>query len=219
MLTKEVMKKSHYKHLTTIKNLQSDWRVILENPEFKTNDQLSWQGAIIADRIAYLERVNSHNSRAKLRVRITHHGKRLGGIWSDMNRVRKPRDIILRLAKPDTNPPEYETNSKRLANLAMRYHNSLQEKDLPHQYTHIEHEDESRIPTPEQDKEIREVLNAIPEAQKFNQACFPELSKGITLDYVNTALKLVKNNSATGLDGCLYELWKKLNKIHIEAQK
>ena len=207
------------KRLTMIRNLQRDRKVILENPEFETNDQLSWQEALIADRITYLKKVNSHNNRARLRAKIAHHGERLGGIWSNLNKVRKPRDIIPRLAEPDTNPPQYETSSRKMANLAMRYHNSLQEKGLPQHHAPLENTANTNDPTPDTSKEIDEVMEAIPECQKFSQECFPELSKGVTLEHVKKALMLAKNNSATGLDSCPYELWKKLDKLHIEAQK
>ncbi|KAF8500497.1 hypothetical protein F5888DRAFT_1596511, partial [Russula emetica] len=33
------------------------------------------------------------------------------------------------------------------------------------------------------------------------------------------ALKLTKNNTATGMDGCPYELWKTLNQKHLERSK
>ena len=218
-LAKNETKKSHYKRLTMIRNLQRDRKAILENPEFETNDQLSWQEALIADRIAYLEKVNSHNNRARLKAKIAHHGERLGGIWSDLNKVRKPRDIIPRLAEPDTNPPQYETSSRKMANLAMRYHNSLQEKGLPQHHAPLENTANTNDPTPDPSEEIDEVMEAIPECQKFSQECFPELSEGVTLEHVKKALMLAKNNSATGLDGCPYELWKKLDKLHVEAQK
>ena len=36
---------------------------------------------------------------------------------------------------------------------------------------------------------------------------------------VTEALKLTKNNSATRMDGCLYELWKTLNQHHLKRSK
>jgi exonuclease III len=214
MLMKEVSKKSHYKRLTTLRNLQRDRKSLLEMPDFDINEQMRWQEALIANKIEYLERVNSHNNRAKLKARIAHYGERLGGIWSDLYKVRKPRDMILRLAKPDMHPTQFETRSDRMASLASNYHNTLQDKGL---YRHHAPSEQRSMAQP--CDETTEVLNAIPDTQKFNPTLFPDLSKGVTADYVEKALKLAKNNSATGLDGCPYELWKTLNKLHKEAQK
>ena len=218
-LTKEEMKKSHYKRLTMIRNLQNDQKSLLENPEFESNEQLSWQEALIADKIAYLERVNSHNSRTKLRAKIAHYGERLGGIWSDLNKIKKPRDVILRLAKPDLHPPQYETISRKMANLARQYHNNLQDNGLSPRDAPDQNANKREAPHQTSEEELREVLNAIPDSQKFNRERFPDLSIGITSDYVRRALKLAKNNSATGLNGCSYELWKRLDALHQEAEK
>lgn len=218
-IAKDTAKKSHYKRLTTLRNLQRDRKAILESQDFENNEQLRWQEALIANRIEYLERVNSHNNRAKLKAKIAHHGERLGGIWSELNKVKKPRDIIHRLTVPGTHPQKFVTSSKKMANLASQYHNSLQEKGIAPR-RELDTDDEQRTPphNAEYENAINEVLSTIPNAQKYNRQTFPELSKRITRDYVKTALQLGKNNSATGLDGCPYELWKKLNRMYIETQ-
>ena len=146
----------------------------MERPDFETNEDARWQEALIANKIKYLEQVNSHNNRTKLKAKIAYHGKRLGGIWSDLNRVRKPRDTILRLAKPDTNPPQFETRSDRMANLASQYHDALQENGTT--TTQQEHDPE-RDDAAQPNQETTEILNTIPETQKFDPRRFPELSK------------------------------------------
>lgn len=218
-IAKDTAKKSHYKRLTTLKNLQRDRKALLEDQNFETSEQLRWQEALIANRIEYLERVNSHNSRAKLKAKIAHHGERLGGIWSELNKVKKPRDVIQRLTIPETHPQKFVTNSRKMANLASQYHNSLQDKGLaPQLECDTEEIQRELIPNANNEYELNEVLNTIPANQKYSHQAAPELSKRITRDYVQSALKLGKNNSATGLDGCPYELWKKLNKMYLEAQ-
>ena len=163
--------------------------------------------------------MNSHNSRAKLKAKIAHHGERLGGIWSELNKVKKPRDVIQRLTIPETHLQKFVTNSRKMANLASQYHNSLQDKGLaPRLECDTEEIQRELIPNANNEYELNEVLNTIPANQKYSHQAAPELSKRITRDYVQSALKLGKNNSATGLDGCPYELWKKLNKMYLEAQ-
>jgi exonuclease III len=212
-MAKKEAKKSHYRRLTTLRNLQKDRKTLLDNPTFETDEQLKWQEALIANRIEHLERVNSHNNRARLKAKIALHSEKLGGVWSDLNKVKKLRDTILRLAEPNTTPPHFVTRSDKMASLAKTYHHTLQEQDLP-VYDESDERETDRVT----DK-ITEVLDAIPEHQKFNPTRYPKLSRVMTSEYVAKALKLAKNNSATGLDGCPYELWKTLNKMYTEAQK
>ncbi|KAN0112051.1 hypothetical protein V8E52_007968 [Russula decolorans] len=65
-----------------------------------------------------------------MRAKIAHHGEKPGGIWTAINKEKKPRDLILRLRIPDTEPPQYERSSARMAELAKNYHESLQHAGL-----------------------------------------------------------------------------------------
>jgi hypothetical protein len=46
-----------------------------------------------------------------MRAQMVHHGEKPGGIWTAMNKEKKPRDLILWLRKPNTKLPQYERSS------------------------------------------------------------------------------------------------------------
>ena len=88
-----------------------------------------------------------------------------------------------------------------MAEIARQHHQNLQDKDL----ARFESEED-------RDNAINEVLNEIPEDQKYPATNEENDNILISRDQVREALKTAKNGSATGLDGCPYELWKTLNK-------
>ena len=95
---------------------------------------------------------------------------------------------------------QYKVRSDKMAELVKQYHDNLQEEGL-------------NDPTsPEFSLKITKVLEEILEGQKFRSPETSELNQGIMKDVVTEALRLSKNGSATGLDGCPYELWKELKK-------
>ena len=94
-----------------------------------------------------------------------------------------------------------------MAELAKRYHEALQ------------HTDTNDHTTIDLDGRIEEILKEIPDTQKFRNPEESELNQNVTEEIVEKALKLVKNGSTTGQDGCLYELWKKLQQRHEEMTK
>ena len=200
-------KVKHYKSLKRIENLKKDREEILERPEIEEDTNLQWHEAILADQIEYMERVISLNNRERVKAKISLHGEKLGGLWSKLSKSKKPRDMIFRLQIPNTIPPQYETRSDRMAELAKRYHEALQ------------HTDTNDHTTIDLDGRIEEILKEIPDTQKFRNPEESELNQNVTEEIVEKALKLAKNGSATGQDGCPYELWKKLQQRHEEMTK
>ncbi|KAH9003917.1 Endonuclease/exonuclease/phosphatase [Lactarius deliciosus] len=77
-------KKANYKYQSKILNLEKDRKETLDNPDFEENADLQWQEAILTNEINYLKRKSSHNKREHLKVKISHHGKKLGGTWSNL---------------------------------------------------------------------------------------------------------------------------------------
>ena len=45
------------------------------------------------------------------------------------------------------------------------------------------------------------------------------MSSTISKAHISRALKFAKNNTATGMNNCPYELWKALNQYHIKKTK
>ncbi|KAH9047205.1 hypothetical protein EDB84DRAFT_1557743 [Lactarius hengduanensis] len=69
------------------------------------------------------------------------------------------------------------------------------------------------------DRKIEEILKEIPEAQKFPDPEDSPLNNLISEKYVEKALLIAKNGSATGLDGLPYKIWKILKKQNDQAEE
>ena len=197
----------NYKCQTKLRSLKKDRKETIANLDFEENSELQWQESLLASEIEHLEKVLSQNNRERLKAKITWHGEKLGGTWSNLSKPKKPRDTIPRLRVPNSAPHNYETRSDKMAELAKHYHDSLQNAGL-------EEYSSNRIK-----QNMTRILEEIPEEQKFRNPEISTLNEGITRDVVEEALRLAKNGSATGLDGCPYELWKELNKRYKEAEE
>ena len=198
-IAKDVLGTSHHKINTKIKLLEKDRHKLLNSLETNDDNEKRVNSAIIANEIEYLTRTNTQNKKDNLAAKLSHHGEKLGGIWSAINKQKKPRDTIQRLKIPNSSPAKYKCDSVRMAELTKEYHNALQKKD---------------IPPDAEDHEVRTslILNEIPNRQTLCQCDLDALAmdRTLTKSQIEKALHLSKNSSATGLDGCPYELWKKL---------
>lgn len=101
----------HYKRLTKIRHLKKDREETLTHPGFEESRELQWHEAILANEIEHLEKSTSRNNREKLKAKITWHGEKLGGTWSNLSKPRKPRDAITRLRTRNSAPQQYSTRS------------------------------------------------------------------------------------------------------------
>ena len=197
----------HHKCRSKIRNLRKDREETLAHPDFEGNGELQWHETILAKEIEHLERITSKNNRERLKAKITWHGERLGGTWSNLSKRKKPRDAIMRLKIPNSSPHRYELRSDKMAELARCYHDTLQNDRL------------GELTDDSLEQKINEVLEKIPDDQKFPGPETSDLNKGITKEVVEEALRVAKHGSATGLDGCPYELWKELKKRNQEAEE
>ena len=90
-----------------------------------------------------------------------------------------------------------------MAEIAWNHHDSIQNEDInpdenPKDYESL----------------VNEVLNEIPMDQRLKEPDNTMMSWKVTEDQVSKALHRTKDGTATGLDGCPYELWKALEKRH-----
>ena len=83
-----------------------------------------------------------------------------------------------------------------MVKLAREYHSNLQQKGI------------DNISPQDQSERTEHALNEILTAQKLSTAASNKLDWSLPQDQVMIALKSAKNGTATGLDGCPYELWK-----------
>ena len=203
-IAKNHTKKSRHKATSMVNNLRQDIKSITANPNFDNDEHLRTEEAYLENRLAHMLKVVAKNQKADTKAALATHGEKLGGIWSAINKEKKPRDLIRRLKIPGSTPPQYERKSPRMADLAKKYHDDLQQKDIQPQ---------SVI---DRTAEIENALDAIPAPQKLVNADRSPMNRPPSEAQVQTAIKIAKNNTATGMDGCPYELWKALSQYHTE---
>ena len=88
-----------------------------------------------------------------------------------------------------------------MAELARKYHDNLQQEDLP-----ADQDDE--------EEQINLILSEIPDEQRLKDIDATYIERQLSEAQTSKALQLSKNGSATGIDGCPYELWKVLRSKH-----
>jgi hypothetical protein len=125
-----------------------------------------------------------------------------------MSKNRKPRDPIYRLRIPNSNPTQYERCTKRMAKLARDYHENLQNEDINPQENKETHH-----------QKTEQFLQEVPNTQKLEEPTLSPMNWEAKRPHVEEAIHLAKCASAPGMDGCPYELWKKLKEAHDEALK
>ena len=203
---KEHAKNSTHKIKVKLRALDEDRKSTAAARDFKNNEARQTEEAFLANEIAHLERASAKTRKEIFRARRNNHGERLGSIWSAMSKSKKPRDPIYRLKIPNSNPPQYERNTKRMAKLARDYHENLQSDGIPHTENRDAHS-----------QKTDQILQEIPNAQKLNEPELSPMNWQIKRNQVEEAIHLAKCTSAPGMDGCPYELWKKLKDEHNEA--
>jgi hypothetical protein len=95
-----------------------------------------------------------------------------------------------------------------MSKLARDYHSSIQEDSLQLPDHDLAYE-----------QKVKEALSKIPPEQCLSEEDKIDFEWRITADQVVRALKLAKNRTATGMDGCTYKLWKKLDEQYNIARK
>jgi ribonuclease HI len=205
-IAKDILGSTHHRINTRIRRLEEDRDALANDPNADTDDSIRASEAIIVEQLEHLEKKLAGNKRDRLSAELALHGEKLGGIWSAISKEKKPRDTIRRLRIPGTNPPQYERDSEKMADLARKYHEDLQYNDL-------------NLDLEDRELKINLILDEIPEKQTLNAADAAALDRPLTEAQLGKALQMAKNGSATGMDGCPYELWKTLRTQHERATK
>ncbi|TFY82529.1 hypothetical protein EWM64_g1481 [Hericium alpestre] len=197
---------------TKINKLQEDVDKLTQNPDFATNHDLRKQEQMLVAEIQHLENKRRANARNTAKARYHLQGKEMNKYWTGLNKTKKHRDIIKCLRIRDLNnpdaPPRYEKHFKRMAALARSYHDDLQSQGR----------DATRTPD-EAHLNTEAVINSIPDDQQLPNNANTHLDQLITRMDVEEALRTSKNGTATGVDGCPYELWKKMHELYTKALK
>lgn len=200
-IAKEHCVKSHGKLEGKIRETEKKLNEIATNLELDSNNTLRANEAVLVNELAFLKKTQARDKKDETRAIVANHGEVLGGVWSGMNKERRPRDLIHRLRTsnmPINNP--FERDSRRMVKLARDYHKSLQDRDI------LTTDD-----APEWERKSDEILDEIHNTQRLLAQDVAKTDWQITYKQVGQALKLAKNGTATGLDSCPYELWKTLD--------
>src|SRR5580698_6622901 len=158
-----------------IKNLEKDIKMITEDPNFDHDNRLRTEEAYLENKLAHLLKITTQNQKADTKAKLATHGEKLGGIWTAINKEKKPRDLIHRLKIPDSPPPQYEQKSPQMADLAKNYHDNLQKKDILDQSTAA------------REAEIKKTLDTIPAPQKLENPGRSPMNRGATKTQVQEA--------------------------------
>ncbi|KZT29847.1 DNase I-like protein, partial [Neolentinus lepideus HHB14362 ss-1] len=160
------------------------------------------KSAAAEKQLARLEQRRHARVREAVRVRDRVDGESLATkAWTLQNRERKPRDLILSLLAPDGTR---EKDSKKMASMARTYHDNLQRQDLD-------------VDDGLREQKIQEALLRID--HRIDDPALTPFVNPVTTHDIASALRLAGNDTAPGLDGAPYELWKKLHERHTHYVK
>ena len=201
------MKEYYHKITSCITALEKDLRETNNKPDISTNKETQACKAILSSQLKHLKKKDMKNRKDLMKAKLANHSEWLGGMWSALGKEKRPRSLIHRLKIPNTNPPQYERSSERMAELACDHHKALQNKDI-----------DPNMNIEEYNMMINDILNKIPANQHLEDPERTTINWKITEEQVSKALQYMKDNMATGLDGCPYELWKALEKQHNNLQ-
>ncbi len=202
MIAKKETKNEKHKTSTKMRGLEEDIKSVSNNPEIDENENLRTELAFLTSQLTQIQKKLTKEQRDETRATIMNHGEKPGGIWSAINKKKKPRDLIPRLKIPNTNPTQYERNLARMAELAREYHNGLQNLGIDQQS-----EEERKA-------QITNALTFVPETQRLEEPERTLMNQLAQQAHVAKAINLAKTKTATGINGCPYELWKKLKEKH-----
>ena len=204
-IAKKEMKNTYHKLNSRVQAIEKDLQAILASPDLDANEDSRSNAAFLKNELEHLEKIKAKNQRSKMQANLAIQGERLGGKWSALCKEKKPRNLILRLKIPNTNPPQYERCTKRMVELARNHHEIIQQDDT------------NQDPV-ERTRAISESIQAIPESQHLPEPEHSTLNWRATEEHIRQALDLSKDGTAAGLDGCPNELWKKLKHRHDAAR-
>lgn len=199
----EFVKKATPKLERTIAHLKSDLEKTLLQPSLDGSSDDRGSVLALSERIRELEAKRFKSQKLSSAARHAVQGDAVNKYWSKVNKKNTPRDILYSLEVPGSVPPQYETRSDKMAEIARKHHDLLQTVDI--------------TADPQREAAITNALGSI--SMKLPDQCKDELVARITPNEVKQALEQCDNGSATGLNGLPYELWKSLSKTFDACKK
>ena len=182
----------------------------LINDETVDTEEKKIQLAHLTEALMSLEKSRHAKARSSVATRNRLEGETICKYWTSINKESKPCDVIYSLREPESTTgapqPQYEKHSGKMANLARNYHESLQY-----------HDETNREPDINRQREIKQVLDNLQRKLTADQEA---MLKEITpRENFEMALKFSRTDSAAGLDGATYNLWKTLHARFLEDER
>jgi hypothetical protein len=157
-LAKNSTDKTYHKITSKVKKMREELRTLANHPNIDNDETARANEAFMTNELAHLEKIAARDRKDLMKAQLANHGERLGGPWSAISKENKPRDLILQLRIPDSNPPRFEKCTKRMADMARNYHEKIQYEgiNLPHDH-------------PEYITKVRTTLEEIPPNQCLSE--------------------------------------------------
>ncbi|PPQ77059.1 hypothetical protein CVT24_009763 [Panaeolus cyanescens] len=179
-------------------------KALLNPTEYNAeNDETKFQKIAEAEeRIKSLQKKIHTETRENINARHNIEAETISKTWIMSSKEKKPRDTILRLRIPNSNPAQYTTKSQEMADTTADYHRDIQNADI----THVDADDVTR------DQMIDNSLNIL--KTSLSNEDKSKMSFTITQEEIRGAIKNLPNGKSPGLDGIPTELYAKLNEIY-----
>ena len=185
--------------------LKQEHKAIINNNSLSNHERMAQAGPI-HNQIDQLEKKKFQKAKNTTRTRFTLEGETITKYWSLINKENKPCDPVFSLCKLGSDPPEYESNSHCMAEITRKHHENLLTEGI--------HPDDT-----EREAAIIQVLDDVDKASCLPPQCSEELNTPITEDLIKLTLQESATDTAPGINGLPYELWKMLATDHKESNK
>jgi hypothetical protein len=158
-----------------------------------------WEAiTMLEDKIETCQREQAEEKKAMLNARYDVEGETLRtNFWTHSSNGYQTRDTIheFKMDSETDSATRFENRPRHMAQLARDYHNTVQGKDLPDEY--------SRLMATEI---VLEKCDA-----HLSERQYREMDRELTGEDIREALKFSKNGKAPGLDGIPYEFFRILD--------
>ncbi|KAJ7342389.1 Endonuclease/exonuclease/phosphatase, partial [Mycena albidolilacea] len=185
-----------------IKNMKKKLQETLNDTRLN-EDERKAEGASIQENVDATERLRFQKARDNAAARNRLDGETTATkYWTSVNKERAPRDTILSLLVPGSDPPVYQKRSDKMAEIARDFHDKLQTEDIA-------------SPAEREAAEAKAFENI----KKLSQQSKAKLSQYLTRGDIIQVLKKLPNGKAPGIDGLIHELWKTLHSRFEKAKE
>ncbi|KAJ3480915.1 hypothetical protein NLI96_g8028 [Meripilus lineatus] len=186
-----------------IESLEAKIKQVQQDPNYAEDQDAQSLSREIHERIKFLTKEKAKSNSDKIAARYRIEGEMNSKYWSQINKEKRPRDIIFALKNPEDMNREMNRSDK-MAKIARDFYENLQLDGL-------------NINGEEREATMTNLLNNIQAKPTVQQT--ESLRAGIQRTEVDEIITKVENGKATGLDGIPYELWKMLNQQYKNAKK